>query len=86
MLEEQQALRLPVVDAVSVAAALTDALLTPLGDAIDSIRPDLIGEAAILIAFTLARRAPDRQAAIVERAWRRAPAPTVATGGPLGPG
>ena len=77
-LEEQQALQLPPVDGASVAAAMADALQGPTSDVIDAIRPDLIGEAAILVAFELARRSPDRQAGIVARAWRRAPAKTVA--------
>ena len=77
-LDEREALQLPALDATAFAMALADAL-GGVADGIEAIRPDLIGEAVILTAFARAGRSPDRQAAIVERAWRRASAKTLAT-------
>ena len=53
-LQEQRALQLPPIDAGGMAAALADALPGLTLDSIDAIRPDLIGEAAIMAAFELA--------------------------------
>ncbi|MFZ1431061.1 MAG: tetratricopeptide repeat-containing protein [Geminicoccaceae bacterium] len=78
-LEEQQALQQPSIDGVSVAAALADALSGPTVNIIEAIRPNLIGEAAIIVVLELARRSPEGQAGIIARAWGRAPAKTMAT-------
>lgn len=77
--DEQQALHLPEVDAAAVAAVLADVLPAQNPGVVDAIRPDLVGEAAILATFERAGRSLEQQASIVERAWRRAASKTVAT-------
>jgi hypothetical protein len=79
VIEEQQALHLPAVDPGALARAVTDALPNRAPEGIDAIRPDLIGEAAVMTVFQRARRSVRQQAETVERAWRRAPARTAVT-------
>jgi hypothetical protein len=58
--------------ATDVVNRLADALPRASGTDIDAIRPDLIGEAFLLLGMKQLRRFPTVQTEIVERAWRRA--------------
>jgi tetratricopeptide (TPR) repeat protein len=62
---------------VEIAKRLADAL--PSADGVDAVRPDLIGEAFVLSTIDDNWRSPTEQAAIVERAWRRAGVRVVTT-------
>jgi tetratricopeptide (TPR) repeat protein len=57
--------------AEDLAALLRDALAAPDGSGADAVRPDLIGEAFLLHELARDHRSVARQAAIVERAFRR---------------
>lgn len=77
--DEQRALHLPAINAAAVVAVLADALPAQIPGVVDAMRPDLIGEAAILATFARAGHSVEQQAQIVERAWRRSSTKTVAT-------
>lgn len=77
--DEQRALNLPEIDDAAVAAVLADALPAQSPGVVGAIRPDLIGEAAILATFARVGHSVEQQAQIVERAWRRSSTKTVAT-------
>ena len=62
-----------------VAHLLADTFTSEQPDRLDPIRPDLIGEAAILAIFERHRRPPDWQAATVTRAYDRNAPETTAT-------
>jgi tetratricopeptide (TPR) repeat protein len=62
-----------------LVALLADALPTPEADGVDAVRPDLIGEAFLLRALAPKGRMLVQQTAIVERAFRRAGPPVIAT-------
>jgi tetratricopeptide (TPR) repeat protein len=77
--EERQALGYPAaIPAEHIAVKLAEALPAST-DGIDAIRPDLIGEAFVLRQITRDRRTAAKQAAIVERAWRRSGTRVIAT-------
>jgi len=75
---ERQALDYPgPPPSVKIAKRLADAL--PSADGVDAVQPDLIGEAFVLTTIDDNWRSPTEQAAIVERAWRRAGVRVVTT-------
>ena len=71
--EERAALdATPAVPMDDIIALLADLLPEPRGFAgVDAIRPDLIGEAFVVVEIARPKRSPDAQWAIVERALRR---------------
>jgi tetratricopeptide (TPR) repeat protein len=68
----------PGAPSPNIAAILAEALPRQ-GGGVDALRPDLVGEAFLLLALRRDGRGPDEQAAIVVRAWKRAPATTAST-------
>ena len=71
--EERRAMSFPeTAPAMEVVNRLAEALPNSGGAEIDSVRPDLIGEAFLLQGMEDHRRFPGLQTGIIERAWRRA--------------
>jgi tetratricopeptide (TPR) repeat protein len=72
--EERAAMDFPsTTPAEQIANLLYTALPEPVGGGIDAVRPDLIGEAFLLRELGREGRPISRQAAIVERAFKRVP-------------
>jgi tetratricopeptide (TPR) repeat protein len=69
----------PAASAEDVVTRLAEAMPAPTGPGIDAIRPDLIGEAYLLQGMREYRHFPDKQNAIVERAWQRSAGQVIAT-------
>jgi tetratricopeptide (TPR) repeat protein len=73
VIEEQRAMSFPEqAPATELVNRLTEALPIVGGNAVDAVRPDLIGEAFLLQGMQEHRLFPNVQTGIVERAWCRA--------------